>query len=143
MLEGVGVYLGLEVSVIFFFVEVGMGIVFYCMYENGDVIELKVVLLQVGNIDFCIMFGFLFVIFVVMIEYLMVVFYVMGVDNVVIQVIGVEILVMDGSFVLFIEVMEFVGMQMFGVKCCYICVVKFVCIEVGNCWSEFVLYDGM
>lgn len=141
-LEGVGVHSGSEVSVTFLPAEAGTGIVFHRMHENGDVTELKAVSSQVGNTDLCTMLGFSPATSVATIEHLMAALYAMGIDNVVIQVTGAEIPVMDGSSAPFIEAIELAGTQTLGVKRRYIRVIKPVRIEAGNCWSEFVPHDG-
>jgi UDP-3-O-[3-hydroxymyristoyl] N-acetylglucosamine deacetylase len=141
-LTGIGVHSGSEVSVTFLPAEAGTGIVFHRMHDNGYVTELKAVSSQVGNTDLCTMLGFSRETSIATIEHLMAALYAMGVDNVVIQVTGAEIPVMDGSSEAFIEAIEQVGTHTLGVKRRYIRVIKPVRIESGNSWSEFVPYNG-
>lgn len=141
-MTGVGVHSGSEVSVTFLPAEAGTGIVFHRMHENGNVTELKAVSAQVGNTDLCTMLGFTPATSIATIEHLMAAIYAMGVDNVVVQVTGAEIPVMDGSSAPFIEAIEQAGTISLGVKRRYIRVIKPVRIESGSSWSEFSPYNG-
>ena len=141
-MTGVGVHSGSEVSVTFLPAEAGTGIVFHRMHENGNVTELKAVSAQVGNTDLCTMLGFTPATSIATIEHLMAGIYAMGVDNVVVQVTGAEIPVMDGSSAPFIEAIEQAGTHSLGVKRRYIRVIKPVRIESGSSWSEFSPYNG-
>jgi len=141
-MTGVGVHSGSEVSVTFLPAEAGTGIVFHRMHENGNVTELKAVSAQVGNTDLCTMLGFTPATSIATIEHLMAGIYAMGVDNVVVQVTGAEIPVMDGSSAPFIEAIEQAGTRSLGVKRRYIRVIKPVRIESGRSWSEFTPYNG-
>jgi UDP-3-O-[3-hydroxymyristoyl] N-acetylglucosamine deacetylase len=141
-LTGVGVHSGSPVSVTFLPADAGTGIVFHRMHENGNVTEMKAVSAQVGNTDLCTMLGFTPATSIATIEHLMAALYALGVDNVVVQVTGAEIPVMDGSSEPFIDAIEQVGTRTLGVKRRYIRVTKPVRIESGSSWSEFVPYNG-
>jgi UDP-3-O-[3-hydroxymyristoyl] N-acetylglucosamine deacetylase len=141
-LTGVGVHSGSPVSVTFLPADAGTGIVFHRMHENGNVTEMKAVSAQVGNTDLCTMLGFTPATSIATIEHLMAALYALGIDNVVVQVTGAEIPVMDGSSEPFIDAIEQVGTRTLGVKRRYIRVTKPVRIESGSSWSEFVPYNG-
>lgn len=78
---------------------------------------------------------------ILIVEYIMVVFFGMGVDNFVVEIDGLEMLIMDGSSVVFVEVIEMVGLCKLDCGWCYLKVNKIVCVDIGSVWCEFYLYD--
>lgn len=141
-LSGIGVHSGADVSITFNPAEAGTGVIFQRMHENGDVTELKAVSSQVGNTDLCTVLGFSAAHSVATIEHVMAAVYALGLDNVVIEVTGAEMPIMDGSSVPFVEAIEQVGLVSLGVKRRYIRITKPVRIEHGGSWCEFRPYDG-
>jgi len=141
-LSGTGVHSGAEVSITFNPAEVDTGVVFQRMHENGSVTELRAVSSQVGNTDLCTVLGFSPAHSVATIEHVMAAVYALGLDNVVIEVHGAEMPIMDGSSAPFIDAIEQVGLVSLGVKRRYIRITKPVRIEHGGSWSEFRPYDG-
>ncbi|WP_431319803.1 UDP-3-O-acyl-N-acetylglucosamine deacetylase [Rhizobium sp. YTU87027] len=142
-LSGIGVHSGADVSITFNPAEADTGVVFNRMHENGEVSEYRAVSSQVGNTDLCTVLGFSPARSVATIEHVMAAVYALGLDNVVIEVDGAEMPIMDGSSMPFIEAIEQVGLVSLGVKRRYIRVTKPVRIEHGGSWSEFRPYDGM
>ncbi|MBZ9788613.1 UDP-3-O-acyl-N-acetylglucosamine deacetylase [Rhizobium sp. 3T7] len=142
-LSGIGVHSGADVSITFNPAEADTGVVFNRMHENGDVSEYRAVSSQVGNTDLCTVLGFSPAHSVATIEHVMAAVYALGLDNVLIEVHGAEMPIMDGSSMPFIEAIEQVGLVSLGVKRRYIRVTKPVRIEHGGSWSEFRPYDGM
>ena len=69
--------------------------------------------------------------------------YALGLDNLLIEVHGAEMPIMDGSSRPFIDAIEQMGIKALAVKRRYIRVLKPVRIETGASWSEFRPYDGM
>ena len=69
--------------------------------------------------------------------------YALGLDNLLIEVDGAEMPIMDGSSAPFIEAIEQAGIVALAVKRRYIRILKPVRIESGASWSEFTPYDGM
>lgn len=141
-LSGTGVHSGAEVSITFNPAEVDTGVVFQRMHENGSVTELRAVSSQVGNTDLCTVLGFSPAHSVSTIEHVMAAVYALGLDNVLIEVHGAEMPIMDGSSAPFIEAIEQVGLVSLGVKRRYIRITKPVRIEHGGSWGEFRPYDG-
>ncbi len=141
-LSGIGVHSGADVSITFNPAEAGTGVIFQRIHDNGDVTELKAVSSQVGNTDLCTVLGFSPAHSVATIEHVMAAVYALGLDNVVIEVSGAEMPIMDGSSVPFVEAIEQVGLVSLGVKRRYIRITKPVRIEHGGSWSEFPPYDG-
>ncbi len=142
-LSGIGVHSGADVSITFNPAEADTGVVFNRMHENGEVSEYRAVSSQVGNTDLCTVLGFSPARSVATIEHVMAAVYALGLDNVLIEVHGAEMPIMDGSSMPFIEAVEQVGLVSLGVKRRYIRITKPVRIEHGGSWSEFRPYDGM
>ena len=142
-LSGIGVHSGADVSITFNPAEADTGVVFNRMHDNGEVSEYRAVSSQVGNTDLCTVLGFSPARSVATIEHVMAAVYALGLDNVLIEVHGSEMPIMDGSSMPFIEAIEQVGLVSLGVKRRYIRVTKPVRIEHGGSWSEFRPYDGM
>ncbi|WP_183899112.1 MULTISPECIES: UDP-3-O-acyl-N-acetylglucosamine deacetylase [Rhizobium] len=142
-LSGIGVHSGADVSITFNPAEADTGVVFNRMHDNGEVTELRAVSSQVGNTDLCTVLGFSPARSVATVEHVMAAVYALGLDNVVIEVDGAEMPIMDGSSMPFIEAIEQVGLVSLGVKRRYIRITKPVRIEHGGSWSEFRPYDGM
>jgi UDP-3-O-[3-hydroxymyristoyl] N-acetylglucosamine deacetylase len=142
-LSGTGVHSGADVSITFNPAEADTGVVFNRIHENGDVTELRAVSSQVGNTDLCTVLGFSPARSVATIEHVMAAVYALGLDNVLIEVHGAEMPIMDGSSMPFIEAIEQVGLVSLGVKRRYIRITKPVRIEHGGSWSEFRPHEGM
>ncbi|KQV82880.1 UDP-3-O-acyl-N-acetylglucosamine deacetylase [Rhizobium sp. Root1220] len=141
-LSGIGVHSGADVSITFNPAEADTGVVFNRMHENGEVSEYRAVSSQVGNTDLCTVLGFSPARSVATIEHVMAAVYALGLDNVLIEVDGSEMPIMDGSSMPFIDAVEQVGLVSLGVKRRYIRITKPVRIEHGGSWSEFRPYDG-
>ena len=141
-LSGIGVHSGAEVSITFNPAESDSGVIFHRIHENDEITEFKAVSSQVGNTDLCTVLGFSAARSVATIEHVMAAIYSLGLDNVLIEVHGSEMPIMDGSAMPFIEAIEQVGLVSLGVKRRYIRVTKPVRIEHGGSWSEFRPYDG-
>lgn len=141
-LSGTGVHSGSEVSITFQPAEVDTGIVFQRM--NGDTIvsEFKAVSSQVGNTDLCTVLGFTPATFIATIEHVMAAIYALGIDNLVVEVQGAEMPIMDGSSAPFVEAFEQAGIRALATKRRYIRILKPVRIEAGASWSEFLPYEG-
>lgn len=141
-LTGIGVHSGREVSITLQPAEAGTGIVFVRQHDDGSTSEYRAVSAHVGNTDLCTVLGTNPARSVATIEHVMAAFYALGLDNVVVEVDGAEMPIMDGSSEVFIDAIEQVGIANLGVKRRYIRVTKPVRIEAGASWSEFRPYDG-
>ncbi|SIR06600.1 UDP-3-O-[3-hydroxymyristoyl] N-acetylglucosamine deacetylase [Rhizobium sp. RU33A] len=141
-LTGIGVHSGREVSITLQPAEAGTGIVFVRQHDDGSTSEYRAVSAHVGNTDLCTVLGTNPARSVATIEHVMAAFYALGLDNVVVEVDGAEMPIMDGSSEVFIDAIEQVGITNLGVKRRYIRVTKPVRIEAGASWSEFRPYDG-
>jgi len=141
-LSGTGVHSGAPVSITFQPAEAGTGIMFNRMHDDGSVTELRAVSSQVGNTDLCTVLGQMPDKSVATIEHVMAALYALGIDNLVVEVEGSEMPIMDGSSHVFIDAIEQAGITTLGFKRRYIRVIKPVRIEAGASWSEFRPYDG-
>lgn len=141
-LKGIGVHSGNPASMTFQPAEAGTGIVFSRTLENGTVVEVKAVSANVGNTDLCTVIGRSPAQSVATVEHVMAGIYAMGIDNLIVEVDGPEVPIMDGSSAPFIEAIESVGIVNLGVKRRYIRVIKPVRIDAGASWAEFRPYDG-
>lgn len=141
-LSGIGVHSGSQVSITFQPADAGTGIVFSRALADGTTAEYRAVSSQVGNTDLCTVLGTNMARSVATIEHVMAAIYALGLDNLVVEVEGAEMPIMDGSSFPFIEAIEQVGTVNLGVKRRYIRVIKPVRIDAGASWSEFRPYDG-
>ena len=141
-LAGIGVHSGAPVSITFHPAEADTGIVFQRMQDDTVVAEVRAVSSQVGNTDLCTVLGRMPNHSIATVEHVMAALYAMGIDNLLVEVHGAEMPIMDGSSQAFIEAIEQAGTRALGVKRRYIRVVKPVRIEAGGSWSEFRPYDG-
>lgn len=141
-LSGIGVHSGAPVSITFQPAEAGTGIVFSRTLSDGTIVEYRAVSSNVGNTDLCTVLGTSLSRSVATIEHVMAALYALGLDNVVVDVDGAEMPIMDGSSFPFIEAIEQVGITNLGEKRRYIRVLKPVRIDSGASWSEFRPHDG-
>jgi len=141
-LTGIGVHSGREVTITLQPAEAGTGVVFLRQHDDGSTSEYRAVSAHVGNTDLCTVLGTNPARSIATIEHVMAALYAFGLDNVVVEVDGAEMPIMDGSSEVFIDAIEQVGITNLGVKRRYIRVTKPVRIEAGASWSEFRPYDG-
>lgn len=141
-LTGIGVHSGREVTINFQPAEAGTGIVFQRQHDDGSTSEYRAVSAHVGNTDLCTVLGTNPARSIATIEHVMAAIYALGLDNLIVEVDGAEMPIMDGSSEVFIDAIEQVGITNLGVKRRYIRVIKPVRIESGASWSEFRPYDG-
>ena len=141
-LTGIGVHSGREVTITFQPAEAGTGIVFQRQHDDGSTSEYRAVSAHVGNTDLCTVLGTNPARSIATIEHVMAAIYALGLDNLIVEVDGAEMPIMDGSSEVFIDSIEQVGITNLGVKRRYIRVIKPVRIESGASWSEFRPYDG-
>lgn len=141
-LDGIGVHSGLRVSASFSPAEAGTGIVFQRVGPNGVIAELKAVAASVGNTDLCTVLGFSPARSIATVEHVMAALYALGIDNVVIEIDGSEVPVMDGSSQAFVEAIGQAGIKSLGVKRRYIRVLKETRVDNGASWARFTPYEG-
>lgn len=141
-LSGVGVHSGAKVSVTFKPAEADNGITFERKYDNGEIRRVRAVSSQIAATDLCTVLGTPNGASVATVEHLMAAFYAMEIDNVIVEIDGSEVPIMDGSSIVFIEALERAGVEILDTKRRYVRVTKPVRIEAGSSWAEFVPYEG-
>lgn len=141
-LKGFGVHSGAPVGITFQPTEANTGIIFSRTLADGNTVEYRAVSSQVGPTDLCTVLGTTPGRWVATIEHVMAALYALGIDNVIVEVEGAEMPIMDGSSYPFIEAIEQVGITTLDVKRRYIRVLKPVRIDSGASWSEFRPYEG-
>ncbi|MEP4342035.1 MAG: UDP-3-O-acyl-N-acetylglucosamine deacetylase, partial [Lentilitoribacter sp.] len=76
------------------------------------------------------------------VEHLMAALYAMGIDNIIVEIDGGEVPIMDGSSALFVELIEATGVLKLEERRRYIRVKKAVRAEMGGSWAEFTPHEG-
>ena len=141
-LTGIGVHSGTQVSAHFLPAEADTGIVFHVPDSGGTMRELPALVSEVGATDLCTMLGDPSGQHIATVEHLMATLFGLGIDNLVIEVDGSEVPILDGSAEMFVEAFDKVGLEALSVKRRYIRVLKPVRIENGASWAEFKPYSG-
>ncbi|MCA0275321.1 MAG: UDP-3-O-acyl-N-acetylglucosamine deacetylase [Proteobacteria bacterium] len=136
-LSGIGVHSGKPVSIHFLPADADTGVVFHV---DGQ--EFRAIVSEVGATDLCTLLGDPAGVHVATIEHLMAALFGLGIDNLVIEVEGAEIPILDGSAAQFVEAIDQAGIETLDVKRRYIRVLKPVRIESGASWAEFRPYGG-
>lgn len=122
--------------------EADTGIIFSVSDEKGDLVDLPANLRSVGATDLCTVLGKLNGPHAATIEHLMAALRALNVDNVIVELDGNEVPVMDGSSVVFVDAIKSVGLVSLAAARCYIRVNKPVRVDMGASWGEFVPYEG-
>ncbi len=141
-LSGIGVHTGVEVSITLHPAEPNTGVVFRRHLGNGSTVTFPAVVSQVGATDLCTMLGDPSGVHVSTIEHIMAAFSAMGLDNVIVDIDGSEVPIMDGSARVFIAAIQEAGIEHHLVKRRYIRVCETVRVEDGASWAEFRPHDG-
>jgi UDP-3-O-[3-hydroxymyristoyl] N-acetylglucosamine deacetylase len=139
-LNGTGVHSGKPVSVSFVPAEADTGILFHFTGEPGG--DVRALVSEVGATDLCTLLGDPAGQHVATVEHLMAALLGVGIDNLIIEVDGREVPILDGSAALFVEAIDQAGIETLPVKKRFIRIVKPVRIESGASWAEFRPYDG-
>lgn len=140
-LTGTGVHSGNSVTVHFLPADADTGVVFQ-LSNGSEGREFRALVSEVGATDLCTMLGDPAGEHIATVEHLMATLFGLGIDNVVIEIDGREVPILDGSAMAFVEAIDQAGIDTLPVKRRYIRVVKPVRIENGASWAEFRPYDG-
>jgi UDP-3-O-[3-hydroxymyristoyl] N-acetylglucosamine deacetylase len=140
-LTGTGVHSGKPVTVNFLPADADTGVVFH-LSTGSESREFRALVAEVGATDLCTMLGDPAGEHIATVEHLMATLFGLGIDNIVIEIDGHEVPILDGSAVPFVEAIEQAGIDTLPVKRRYIRVVKPVRIENGASWAEFRPYSG-
>ncbi|MER8429893.1 UDP-3-O-acyl-N-acetylglucosamine deacetylase [Mesorhizobium caraganae] len=140
-LTGTGVHSGKPVTVNFLPADADTGVVFH-LSTGSESREFRALVAEVGATDLCTMLGDPAGEHIATVEHLMATLFGLGIDNIVIEIDGHEVPILDGSAVAFVEAIDQAGIETLAIKRRYIRVVKPVRIENGASWAEFRPYSG-
>jgi UDP-3-O-[3-hydroxymyristoyl] N-acetylglucosamine deacetylase len=138
-LSGMGVHSGKPVSIHFHPADADTGIVFHC---GDDHKEIRALVSEVGGTDLCTVLGDPAGLHVATVEHVMASLFGLGIDNVVVEIDGVEAPILDGSAAVLVEAFDHAGIERQAAKRRYIRILKPVRIENGASWAEFRPHEG-
>lgn len=141
-LSGVGVHSGQPVTIHFNPADPDTGIVFSLADDESDGPEIRAAVSEIGATDLCTVLGNPAGAHVATVEHLLAALSGLGIDNLVVEIDGSEIPVLDGSAAVFVEAFDQVGLEVQAVKRRYIRILKPVRLDNGASWAEFTPYDG-
>jgi UDP-3-O-[3-hydroxymyristoyl] N-acetylglucosamine deacetylase len=137
-LDGIGVHSGMPARIALIPAYADTGVVF--QFDTGE--EIRALAAEVGATDLSTLLGNRAGKHVSTIEHLMAALYGLGVDNVVVEIDGSEVPILDGSSAAFVDAIDGVGIETLDVRRRYIRIVKPVRIDNGASWAEFLPYEG-
>lgn len=141
-LAGIGVHSGKPVTIHCLPADPDTGIVFHRLGKNGEPTEIRALASEVGATDLATVLGNPAGVFVATVEHLMATLYGLGIDNLVIEIDGPEVPILDGSSACFVDAFDQAGLVTQAAKRRYIRVLKPVRVENGPSWAEFRPYAG-
>ncbi|MEO9526214.1 UDP-3-O-acyl-N-acetylglucosamine deacetylase [Roseibium sp.] len=140
-LSGIGVHSGKPASISLVPAEAGVGIVF-TRTDQDSTIEVPALWSKVSATALCTVLGDPSNEGVATVEHLMAALFGMGVDNLVVEIDGPEMPVMDGSSSAFVEVIEQIGLKKLDRGRRYLKIRKPVRVDNGTAWCELHPYNG-
>lgn len=140
-LSGIGVHSGKPVTIHCQPADPDTGIVFQRAGKDGDFTEIRALASEVGATDLATVLGNPAGVFVATVEHLMASLYGLGIDNLVIEIDGPEVPILDGSSACFVDAFEQAGIVSQAAKRRFIRVKKPVRVENGPSWAEFRPHD--
>ncbi|QFT68070.1 UDP-3-O-[3-hydroxymyristoyl] N-acetylglucosamine deacetylase [Labrenzia sp. THAF35] len=140
-LNGIGVHSGKPASITLVPAEAGVGIVFTRTDQENST-EVPALWNKVSATALCTVLGDPSSEGVATVEHLMAALFGMGVDNLVVEIDGPEMPVMDGSSVAFVEAIEQIGLKRLDRGRRYLKVKKTVRVDNGTAWCELHPYNG-
>ncbi|PLP60259.1 UDP-3-O-acyl-N-acetylglucosamine deacetylase [Mesorhizobium loti] len=141
-LTGIGVHSGNTVTIHFLPADADAGIVFHLIDDDQPVREFRALVSEVGATDLCTMLGDPAGQHIATVEHLMAAVLGLGIDNMVVEIDGREVPILDGSSIEFVEAIDQAGIEVLPVKRRFIRILKPVRIESGASWAEFRPYSG-
>ena len=142
IISGVGVHSGNPASLILHPADPNTGIIFrYTPEGSTECIDISARVPSVVSTVFCTTIGnekFQ----VSTVEHIMAALFALGIDNLIVEIDGPEVPILDGSAEEFVVAIDEAGIELQAVKRCYIRVLENVRLEHGGSWAEFVPHDG-
>ena len=105
-LSGIGVHSGKEVSIHFLPADADTGVVFHMMEGAEPGKEVRALVSEVGATDLCTMLGDPAGQHIATVEHLMAAVFGLGIDNLLIEIDGNEVPILDGSATPFVEAFD-------------------------------------
>ncbi|CUW42725.1 UDP-3-O-[3-hydroxymyristoyl] N-acetylglucosamine deacetylase [Brucella vulpis] len=139
-LSGVGVHGGAPASARLLPADADTGILFQ-RSDIKDSAPVRAHVSQIGATDLCTSLGAREA-RIDTVEHLMAAISALGIDNLVVEIEGPEVPILDGTSARFIEAVDSVGVVTQDAKRRFIRILKTVRVEASNSWGEFRPYDG-
>lgn len=136
-LSGVGVHSGKPVSIHFSPADPDTGITFTISQPGEHAGEIRALFSEVGSTDLCTVLGNPAGLHVATVEHVMAALYALGIDNVAIEIDGVEAPILDGSAAAFVDAFDQAGLEEQPASRRFIRVLKPIRVEHGASWAEF------
>ena len=140
-LTGIGVHSGKPASITLIPAEAGVGIVF-TRTDQDDSVEVPARWDKVSATALCTVLGDPSKDGISTVEHIMAALFGMGVDNLIVEIDGPEMPIMDGSSAVFVEAIEQVGVKRLDRGRRYLKVKKAVRVDTGSAWCELHPYEG-
>lgn len=140
-LSGVGVHGGKPASATFLPADADTGIVFRRSDLGDSARDYRAHVSEVGATDLCTSLGARDA-RIDTVEHLMAAVSSLGIDNLVVEVDGPEVPILDGTSARFIEAFDEAGVVLQQAKRRFIRILKTVRVEAGGSWGEFQPYSG-
>ena len=142
-LSGIGVHGGKPVQVTLCPAGAGSGVTFVRTdLPNATDFEIPARSHAVGATELCTMLGDPAGISVATVEHLLAALSGLGIDNVLVEIDGPEVPVMDGSAAAFVDAIDRAGILVQKAPKRFITVIRPVRVELGSAFAEFRPYDG-
>lgn len=141
-LSGVGVHSGVPVTMTFVPSAADTGIVFHRLDGEGLSHAIKALISEVGTTDLSTTLGKRNGVTVSTVEHVMAAISGAGIDNLIIEIDGQEVPIVDGTSAAFLAAFEAAGLVEQAARRRYIRVLKPSRIEAGASWAEFSPHDG-
>ncbi|MEP1932828.1 MAG: UDP-3-O-acyl-N-acetylglucosamine deacetylase [Roseibium sp.] len=140
-LTGIGVHSNKPASITLVPAESGVGVVF-TRTDQDDAVEVPASWDKVSATALCTVLGDPSQEGVSTVEHLMAALFGMGVDNVIVEVDGPEMPIMDGSSAVFVAAIEQAGLKKLDRGRRYLKIKKTVRVDNGGAWCELEPYSG-
>ena len=141
-LTGIGVHGGKPASVTFAPADADTGIVFQFTGGREPGKELRALASEVGATDLSTVLGDPAGVHVSTIEHLMAALIGVGIDNLLIEIEGSEVPILDGSAAMFVEAIDRAGLDRQPARRRLVRILKQVRVENGASWAEFSPHSG-
>ena len=134
--NGIGVHSGQPVSMTLLPADANTGIVFNVTCpKTGCSEDIPATFTSISSTDLCTVLGEVGGVYIATVEHLMAALRALNVDNVIVEIDGNEVPVMDGSSRVFVEAINQAGLRQLGAPRCYIRVNRPIRVDMGASWG--------